>query len=174
MDRDLGIRRSLQLLLLMSAGFLVGLALVMLFHVPVLAQTPAQQSATAGRVFASDAGMVLNFIKPDKTGDFEAVVARLKEALANSDKPERRQQAHGWKIFKAVEPAANGQVLYVFTIDPAVKGADYSVSAILAEAFPSDVQSLYKQYAESYGGGQNVVNLTLVAALGNPPTTASR
>jgi len=35
-------------------------------------QQPAQQAQAAPttRVFASDAGMVLNFIKPDKTSDF--------------------------------------------------------------------------------------------------------
>ena len=87
-------------------------------------------------MFASDAGIVLNFIKPDKTADFEAVVAKLREALQKSDKPERKQQAASWKVFRANEPGANGSVLYVFTIDPAVKGADYTVSMILAEAFP--------------------------------------
>jgi copper oxidase (laccase) domain-containing protein len=51
-------------------------------------------------------------------------------------------------------------------IDPAVKGADYTVSTILAEAFPQDVQTLYKQYAESYASGQNFVNLALVQDLG--------
>ena len=70
-------------------------------------------------MFASDAGMVLNFIKPDKTADFEAVMAKLKEALQKSDKPERKQQAASWKVFKSPEPAAGGNVLYVFVIDPA-------------------------------------------------------
>jgi len=128
------------------------------------AQQPAQQAqaAPAARVFASDAGMVLNFIKPDKTGDFEMVVAKLKEALQKSDKPERKQQAQSWKVFKSPEPAGNGQVLYVFIIDPAVKGADYTVSTILAEAFPQEVQTLYKMYAEAYAQGQNFVNLQLV------------
>ena len=121
-------------------------------------------------MFGSDAGTVLNFIKADKTGDFEATVAKLQEALDKSEKPERKRQAASWKVFRAVEPAANGNVLYVFTIDPAVKGADYTVSAILAEAFPNDVQSLYKRYAECYAGGQNFVNLTLVAALGHGQT----
>ena len=37
--------------------------------------------------------MVLNFIKPDKTADFEAVIGKVKEALQKSDKPERKQQA---------------------------------------------------------------------------------
>ena len=40
-------------------------------------------------------------------------------------------------------------MLYVFVIDPTVKGADYTVSNILAEAFPpAEVNELYKQYAE--------------------------
>ncbi len=128
---------------------------------------PAQQAqaAPAARVFASDAGMVLNFIKPDKTADFEAVMAKLKEALNKSDKPERKQQAQSWKVFKSPDPAAGGNVLYVFIIDPAVKGADYTVSTILNEGFPQEVQALYKQYAESYASGQNFVNLTLVTDL---------
>lgn len=135
------------------------------------AQSPSQTSqgaqAPTARVFASDAGLVLNFVKPDKIADFEAVMGKLREALQKSDKPERKQQAASWKVFKAVEPGVNGSVLYVFTIDPAVKGADYTVSTILAEAFPNDVQALYKQYAEAYAAGQNFVNLTLVSALGH-------
>jgi pyruvate/2-oxoglutarate dehydrogenase complex dihydrolipoamide acyltransferase (E2) component len=89
------------------------------------ATPPAQQAAAApaARVFASDAGMVLNFIKPDKTADFEAVIAKLKEALQKSEKPERKQQAASWKVFKSPDPAAGGNALYVFIIDPAVKGA---------------------------------------------------
>jgi len=124
------------------------------------------QAPPATRSFSSDAGLVLNFIKADKTADFEAVLAKLKEALQKSDKPERKQQAAGWRVFKAVEPAQAGTVLYVFIIDPPVKGADYTVSTILAEAFPQEVNTLYKQYAESYAQGQNFVNLTLVSALG--------
>ena len=132
------------------------------------ATPPAQQAAAAPttRVFANDAGLVLNFIKPDKTADFEAVMGKLKEALQKSAKPERKQQAASWKVFKSPEPAAGGNVLYVFVIDPSVKGADYTVSTILAEAFPQDVQTLYKQYAESYASGQNFVNLALVQDLG--------
>ncbi len=128
---------------------------------------PAQaQAAPTARVFASDAGMVLNFIKPDKTADFEAVMVKLKEALQKSAKPERKQQAASWKVFKSPEAAQGGNVLYVFVIDPSVKDADYTVSTILAEVFPTEVQALYKQYAEAYAQGQNFVNLTLVSDLG--------
>ena len=126
----------------------------------------SKQAVPNARVFTSDAGIVLNFIKSDKTADFEAVMARLKTALQKSAKPERRQQAAGWKIFRALEPGPNGSVLYVFTIDPAVPGADYTVSTILAEAFPEEVQAIYAQYAGAYASGQNIVNLKLVSALG--------
>ena len=132
------------------------------------ATPPAQQAAAApaARMFGSDAGMVLNFIKADKTADFEMVIGKLKEALNKSAKPERKQQAASWKVFKAAEPGAAGSVLYVFFVDPSVKGADYTVSTILAEAFPADVQTIFKAYSESYASGQNFVNLTLVNDLG--------
>jgi len=62
---------------------------------------PAGQAQTVSnpRLFPNDAGMVLNFIKPDKTADFEAVMAKLKEALSKSDKPDRKAQAAGLKVF---------------------------------------------------------------------------
>ncbi len=161
-----------------ASGLLAGVLLAG----PVAAQdaaqqaTPAQggaqpaqqaQNAAPARVFASDAGMVLNFIKPDKTADFEAVMAKLKDALQKSDKPERKQQAQSWKVFKSPDPAAGGNVLYVFIIDPAVKGADYTVSTILSESYPPDqVQQIYQQYAGAYASGQNFVNLSLVSDFG--------
>ena len=132
------------------------------------AQPPQQaQAAPTARVFGSDAGMVLNFIKPDKVADFDMIIGKLKEALQKSSKPERKQQAASWKVFRAMEPGPNNSVLYVFIIDPSVKGADYTVSNILAEGFPPDqVTALYKQYADTYASGQSPVNLTLVSDLG--------
>jgi hypothetical protein len=133
------------------------------------AQAPAAQAAPpTKRVFASDAGMVLNFIKPDKTADFEAVMGKLKEALQKSDKPERKEQAASWKVFKSPDAAGGGNVLYVFVIDPSVKDADYTVSNILAEVIkdPAELNTVYKQYAESYAQGQNIINLNLITAFG--------
>ena len=148
------------------AGRLIALGFVASLLSTGTAQAQQAQSAPAKRVFASDAGMVLNFIKPDKTADFEAVMAKLKEALQKSDKPERKEQAASWKIYKSPDQAQGGNVLYVFLIDPAVKDADYTVSNILAEAFPQEVQALYTKYAEAYAQGQNFVSLALVANLG--------
>jgi hypothetical protein len=148
----------------------VGLVVGVLAASSVQAQQatpPAQQAAAAPavRVFGSDAGMVLNFVKADKTADFEAVMVKLKEALQKSAKPERKQQAASWKVFRSPEPAG-ANVLYVFIIDPSVKGADYTVSTILAEAFPAEVNTIFKQYADSFATGQNFVNLALIQDFG--------
>lgn len=141
---------------------------------PPSGQPPAQQPAaqTPGRTFSSDAGMLFNMIKPDKTADFEAIVARVKEALAKSPNPVRKQQAAGWKVFKSVEPGmplpdGTRAVLYIFYIDPAVKDADYTITKILAEAFPSEVQDLYNKLVSCYPqqGGQSIVNLQLVGTM---------
>jgi hypothetical protein len=127
----------------------------------VLAQ--ANNASSSARVLSGDAGVILHFIKADKAADFETVMGKLREALEKSDKPERKQQAAGWKIYRAAEPGPNGSVLFVFVIDPAVKGADYTVSTILSEAFPSEAQELYQKYATAYASGQNILNLTTLA-----------
>ena len=153
-----------------AVGLLVAtLSAAAVMHAQQPAAAPAQQAAAAPttRSFAGDGGMVLNFIKPDKTADFEAVLVKLKEALNKSEKPGRKEQAKSWKVFKSPDPAAGGNALYVFIIDPAVKDADYTVSNILAEAFPpAEVNELYKQYAGAYASGQNFVNLSVVSDFG--------
>jgi hypothetical protein len=126
----------------------------------------AQATPPNARLFSHDAGLFLVFIKPDKTADYEAVMGRLKEALAASENPVRKQQAASWKIFKSADPAGAGNVLYVITVDPAVKGADYDVVNILSEAFPAEAQALYNQYVGALAQGMNIVNLQLVNHLG--------
>jgi hypothetical protein len=123
----------------------------------------AQQAAAAKALtFAPDAGLLLNYIKPDKTADFEAVMAKVKEGLTKSSKPERNAQAKSWKVFRSPDPAG-GNVLYIFVIDPSVKDADYTISNILAESFPPlEVNELYTKYAAAYATGQAPVNLALV------------
>ena len=64
----------------------------------------AQQAPNA-RVFNAGSGVILYTIKADKTADFEMVMNRTKEALGKSAKPERKQQAANWKVFKSADPA---------------------------------------------------------------------
>lgn len=136
---------------------------------PPASPSPAAQATPAKSpyVFAGDGAAILNFVKADKVADFEMIIGRLKEALAKSDKPERKQQAAGWKIFKASEAGPGGSVIYISMIDPAVKGADYSVIAVLAEAFPTEALALYNTYKDVFGTpSQNILNLTVLVAFG--------
>ncbi|MEQ1912751.1 MAG: hypothetical protein ABMA15_28305 [Vicinamibacterales bacterium] len=117
-------------------------------------------------VFAGDGAVLLNFIKADHVADFEMILGKLKEALAKSEKPERKQQAESWKVFKANEAGPAGAAIYVSVIYPSVKGADYTVTTILAEAFPTEVQDLYKKYADSFATPPgNLLNIKMFSDL---------
>jgi hypothetical protein len=89
-------------------------------------------------------------IRPDKTADFERVVAKLQQALMTSDKPERRQQAQGWTVLRLTTPLPDGNVAYVHDVRPVVPGADYSVIQILYDAFPDERQALYELYRGAF------------------------
>ena len=152
-----------------SAWIAVGIVLVLLSASPARAEQAAPagqaQQVSNQRVFPNDAGMVLNFIKPDKVADFEMVMGKLKEALQKSEKPERKQQAASWRVFKSADPAG-ANTLYVYIIDPSVKGADYQVSNIIAEAFPAEANDILKKYADAYAQGMNILNLVVLQELG--------
>ena len=101
---------------------------------PAPAQPPAAASPPSPRprrqprrranpfMFSSDAAMLTFYIKADKAADFEKVMAKLHDALANSDKPERKQQAAGWKLYKASDAGPNGTVLYINFLSPIAQG----------------------------------------------------
>ncbi len=139
---------------------------------PVQAQTPAAAARPAGTGTEEPVrvperrGVILHFIKPDKGPDFEMLVAKLKEALAKSEKPEYKAQAASWKLFKAAEPGAAGAIMYVSVIHPAVKDADYYIPLIINDAFPTEGQALYKQYLDvSANPSANKLTLTLLQDL---------
>ena len=130
------------------------------------AQAPAQPAANPF-VFSKDMAILTFYIKPDKTADFEKVITRLHQALANSDKPERKQQAAGWKVFKGSEPGPSGTVVYVNLITPVLKGADYSIAKITNEVFPAEAQVLFPQYKDAIAGLSRS-ELDLVGDMGGP------
>ena len=128
---------------------------------PAAPQAPAaaQPAVPASRKFTSDSGIIFNVIRPDKVADFEVILARVKEALGKSQDPKRKQQALSWRVFKGLEAGPGGNVVYVFFFDPAVKDEDYTVSAILTEAFPNEAQDLWSKYTACFVSGQTMLNL---------------
>jgi hypothetical protein len=97
-------------------------------------------------------------IKPDRTADFERIMARLREGLLKSEKPERRQQAAGWRVMKIDKAMPDGNIAYVHLIHPVVPGADYTVMQTLYDEFPDERQALSDLYRGAFAQ-----NLSLVA-----------
>jgi hypothetical protein len=145
---------------------------------PAAGKTPATTPAPAvptSRRFTSDAGIIFNVIKPDKGPDFEAVMARVKEALAKSQDPKKKQMALGWRVYKGVETGAGGNLVYVFFFDPPVKDADYQITEILGEAFPNELQDLWAKFTQCFVNGQTMLSLNQVVNMSpNAPTTTPK
>jgi hypothetical protein len=121
---------------------------------------PQEQAESKPPVFAlnGDAAIVTVLIKPDRTADFEFVLSRLKEALARSENPKRKEQASGWRVFKSSE-MAQGNAVYVMRIDPVIKGEEYDITRLIAEVFPVEVQDLFLKYKDAFVG-RGVTQLT--------------
>ena len=118
------------------------------------AQEPAAAPADPAKpvlTLNGDAAIITMLIKPDKTADFEFVLNKLKEALNKSEKPERKQQAAGWKVFKSTQ-MAQGNAVYLMRIDPVVKGQEYDISRLIAEVFPVEVQEIFAKYKDAFAG----------------------
>ena len=115
------------------------------------------------REFTAGAGVILNFVRPEGESAFEETLARAAEALAVGDSEESRRQADGWSTWRAEEPLADGDVLYVSWIDPVAPGADYWIPGILSEAFPAEAQELYETWDGAFADGQILLNLRPVA-----------
>jgi hypothetical protein len=98
-----------------------------------------------------DAVVMTILIKPDKTADFESVVAKYKEALEKSEKPARKQQLAGMKFFKSSQ-MANNNAVYILYVDPVVKDEEYDISRVIAEVFPTEVQDIFNKYKEAFAG----------------------
>lgn len=151
---DLPVRRAwIGIAVVFVAGAVIGTALTL----------PSEAAVQAPeRTLSSPAALQFNPIRPDRTAEFEGVLAKVKEALQNSDDPQRRQQLAGWKVFKTTEPL-QGNIMYLFLMDPTVPDANYAISMILNEAFPAEVQELYEAFSGAYNGGQTIMNLEPVA-----------
>ncbi len=124
------------------------------------AQEPAAAAAQAEKkiVFplpqkcqTCEVALITVLIKADKTADFEMVLNKVKESLAKSENPQRKQQAAGWVVFKSAEPY-QGNTTYIMRIDPIVKGAEYDLMQIIAEVFPVEVQEIFAKYKDSFAG----------------------
>jgi hypothetical protein len=125
-------------------------AIVALLLVSATAQAHPQEASRPTLTFDGDVALWTVAIRPDKTADFERVIARLREALVASDEPLRRQQAEGWKVIRMTRALPDGNIGYVHVISPVVEQADYTVMQILYDELPDERQQLYELYRGAF------------------------
>jgi hypothetical protein len=147
-----------------SRSFVMGVALsAVMVAAPAFAQDAAQPAAPV-LALDGDAATITVLIKPDKTAEFESVLAKVKESLAKSEKPVRKEQAAGWTVYKT-SAAVQGNVAYIMIINPVVKGQEYDISRLIAEVFPVEVQEFFQKYKDSFAG-RGITPLTKFMSMG--------
>lgn len=126
--------------------------------------------AAPALTFDGDTAIMTIAIKPDKTAEFEQIMADVRAALMKSEKPERKQQAAGWKVVKSSTPMKDGNIVYMHVISPVVKGADYTILTILYEgnADPAAQRAIFEKYKEAFAAALGGGAFTTVVDLSKP------
>ena len=120
---------------------------------PPAAAQPAAPAAPK-LSFTTPAGMLLVQVKPDQTATFEEMIGKVKSGGQN-----------GWKVYKAAEPAAGGNVMYVVVIDPAAPNTEYQFFEVIQKSLTDEQKrdpataEMYKKYAAAIAG-MNKLNVT--------------
>jgi hypothetical protein len=105
-------------------------------------------------------------IRPDKTADYEKILAKVKEALTKSPMPEAKQQLAGWKVMKMAKAMPDGNIIYTHVITP-VAGADYNILQVLYATFtdPVEQKELYDMYRGAFAANLGASGGMIVADL---------
>lgn len=119
--------------------------------------------------FETGVGLLLVPVKAAATADYEALIRELQAALAASSDPDRRRQAAGWRVFKAVEADAKGQALYVHLVSPALPAVDYRPSAVLDDLLDGAPEALLVRYREAHAGPPSRLSLDEIANMALEP-----
>jgi hypothetical protein len=80
------------------------------------------------------------------------------------------------EVVQVTQPAGTN-TLYVFVIDPALKGADYTIGNILYDTFEKEgkaIETLYIGFRDSLAQGLNLVNLQLMHDFSKDAAAAPR
>jgi hypothetical protein len=133
---------------------------------PALSTSAQEQQAPQKFTMEGDIALWSVSIRPDKTADYEQVLAKVKEALQKSQAPEAKQQLAGWKVIKAAKPMPDGNIVYTHVISP-VPGADYNILQVLYATFtdPTEQKNLYELYRGAFVGNLGLASGSIVADL---------
>jgi hypothetical protein len=132
---------------------------------PAPEEQAAQPAAPQKITFDGDVVLWAFTVLPDKTADYEQVLAKLKAALHKIDRPEVKQQLASWKIIKNKDPQPDGSILYLHMLTPPVKGADYTITNLVYEAFTdaNERKAFYDLYRGSLKSALFTIQAPIVA-----------
>ena len=127
----------------LSGVLLAGAVLIL----PAFSQAAFAQSPPQKITYTGDVVLAAYTVNADKVGDYEKVMAQLKDALSKSPRPEAKQQLAGWKVVKNAMAQPDGSFLYIHVINP-VKDADYSITNLVYEVVtdPGERTNFYNLY----------------------------
>ena len=127
----------------LSGVLLAGAVLIL----PAFSQAAFAQAAPQKTTYTGEMVLAAYTVNPGKDGDYEKVIAALKDSLMKSSRPEAKQQLAGWKIIKNSAAQPDGSSLWVHVITP-VKDADYSITNLVYEVVkdPTEQKAFYDLY----------------------------
>ena len=132
---------------------------------PALQNPQSKPDVPDALVFNADRMLVSVRVAESYATDFEVTMGKVKEVLARSDKPERKQQAAQWKLLKVGTPQ-DGIITYFFLLERVVKGATYDPFKILGVGLPPDeVGALFQKVGPGLKG-VSAAPLDLVVNMG--------
>ena len=135
---------------------------------------PAAPIDPAAVTFTTELGLLLVAVKPDKVIDYEAAITALQEVLSKDTHETRRAMSRGWRIYKAAETDAKGNILYVHALLPVVGGADYRPSMLLDTLLESVPPDLLTKYRDAFAGAPSKLSLTEFANMAVAPVKPAK
>jgi len=136
-------------------------------------QTPAdvtvQPADPAAVRFTTESGMVLHAVKPASVADYEAAIVALQDAFSKSADDDVKRVASGWRVWKATEPDAKANVIYVHMFVPTSADVDYRPSLWLDQLLAGAPAELLAKYRDSFGVPPSKLSLTEFANMSMAP-----
>jgi pyruvate/2-oxoglutarate dehydrogenase complex dihydrolipoamide acyltransferase (E2) component len=119
--------------------------------------------------FASEAGLLLVTIKPTALADYELVIRTLQEAMSKDTDSQRAQAAKGWRVFKAAETDAKGNIVFIHSMMPALANFDYRPSLLLDTLVKDLAPDLLTKYQDAFAAPPTRLSLTEFAHMAVAP-----
>ena len=139
---------------------------------PPANQSPAQPAPLpdpASSHFATEAGLLLVTIKPAALADYELVIRTLQETLSKDTDSQRAQAAKGWRVFKAAETDAKGNIVFIHAMMPALADFDYRPSLLLDALVKDLAPDLLTKYQDAFAAPPTKLSLTEFAHMAVAP-----